>query len=430
VSTAARIWERLTRVPGRARPEVERRGRLLLGILVCIMAVGALGVAAIPFQLALAREATVRAALMVYFVLDLGTVAFLAAIYALARSGHTRSAACLLASVVIAVSVAAVIATREPIGLITAGLGPLAAGLLLSRRATLGFAALAAAAVLPLPLLVPGLSYVDVISTLIVMILLAAVAVVSAAAHERDLRQIEEQSRRIQADAAELVAAGRTEAVARLAAGIAHEFNNIMAAVMGYAEAISIRPGHGAPYARRIQEAATRAGHLTEHLLSFSRQQLLRPEPTFVNDVVRRVSGRAPRQVALDLGPEHLPAFVDPRLLERALETLVSRAARQAGHDGLVSVRTSEVEIGQGASLSRGAYRVVTVADDGPSIEREILHRIFDPYYTTGEFGTGDLELAAAYGIIKQSGGDISASPGSRGGNAFVVYLPCAPARN
>ena len=80
-------------------------------------------------------------------------------------------------------------------------------------------------------------------------------------------------------------------------------------------------------------------------------------------------------------------------------------------------------------AISPGGYRVVTVSDNGPPLDEELMPRVFDPFFTTGDFGSGEMDLAAAYGIIAQSGGSLSSRRDAAGRNIWVVYLPLAVVR-
>jgi two-component system cell cycle sensor histidine kinase/response regulator CckA len=226
----------------------------------------------------------------------------------------------------------------------------------------------------------------------------------------------------------------KMEAIARLSAGIAHEFNNIAMAIVGYSEVIASQPAKSVgQYANLIKAAGLRAGRLTEQLLSFSRQQLLNPRATDLNQLVSglehllRSMFSEKIRVAVHLDPEPKVAYVDPDLIAQVIQTLLRKAGENVSEGGDVVVGTGGVVVPPepAQSSSRpGRYCTIAFSDTGPSVDKEVLAHVFDPFFTEGEFGTGDLDLAAAYGIVAQSEGriDVRSHPGH--GNTFIVLLP------
>jgi signal transduction histidine kinase len=401
----------------------------LLSIVISLILLCSVGLVAIPFQLALAASPSDRYAIGV--VSPILTATFLVAMlvaYALGRTGRNGTAASIVVALVLATSYVGALSTGEQFFLVTLSLSVFMAGIVASWQVTLVFFILASALMASLPFLVSGFSFVGVVTYLLITLMVGTLSVVSAAIRDRDLVQIEEQSHELLAHQEKLLGARKMETIARLSAGVAHEFNNILTGVMGYAEVIKIKPAESAPeYAQLIQDMGKRASELTEHLLSFSRQQLLRATAISINSLVKTQAAIVDIPVVLDLAPEPSFTVLDPVLVGQAIETLLRRSARRTGPGGAVTVRTfSETVRENQGSLLEGEYRVITVSDDGPPLDEKIVQRVFDPFYTTGEFGTGEMDLAAAYGIITQSGGNLSSRQNPAGGNSYVVYLPAS----
>jgi signal transduction histidine kinase len=430
------LWKNLTEpTPSPPQPELRRRLRLLLSILVVLATIDLLILASQGIQLLFVTDPARRYWLAVVFPLILGIgLVFLVIAYVLGRRGHGTASGVLVVCMTATASYSLVLLTRAADTLGFTVIGVVLSSILLSRRVTLVFLFLTIAAIGVVPLLLRDISFWSVSGALVLILPIGALSLVSAVIHDRDMQQIEGQTRTIIENEERLLGARKMESIARLSAGIAHEFNNIVTAIIGYSEVISSRPSESAKqYSRLIKDAGLRASRLTEQLLSFSRQQLLRPQATDLNLLIAGLerllqsvqSDRIRLRVHLDPRPQM--AMVDPELVGRAIQTLVLRARDNIDQDGDITIRTeTSVVIPEQAeaSLQPGRYCRITVSDSGPPAGREVLARIFDPYFTLGEFGTGDLDLAAAYGIIHQSNGRIDAHSDPRGGNAFVVALP------
>jgi two-component system cell cycle sensor histidine kinase/response regulator CckA len=231
----------------------------------------------------------------------------------------------------------------------------------------------------------------------------------------------------------------KLEAVARLAGGLAHDFNNILAAIKCSCELLtdSLAPADArAVDVRAIEDASTRAAELTRHLLAFTRQQVLVPHVVDLNAVARAAEqmllGITGDAVALSLDLAETPIHVraDPAQLEQALILLVVNAREATPAGGRVTLRTGMGRLerdptGGEVPIVAGSYGRLTVEDSGRGIPRETHDRIFEPFYTTKERATGTgLGLSAVFGIVKQSGGYIFVRSLPSQGAAFTVYLP------
>ena len=242
--------------------------------------------------------------------------------------------------------------------------------------------------------------------------------------------------------------ATKMQAVGQLAGGVAHDFNNVLTAIIGYCDLMLLRHTPGdSDYddIQQIRANSNRAASLTRQLLAFSRQQTLRPEVLQLPDVVSEVSQLLKRLLGekiefkvhhdRDLGPVR----ADPQQLEQVIVNLAVNA-RDAIHSrgdgiGKLTLATRRVTAGDvrkmGSDIVPVAdYTVLVVQDTGGGVPPELLGKIFEPFFTTKEQGKGTgLGLSTVYGIVKQSGGFIFAdnilgASGAPEGARFTIYLP------
>jgi PAS domain S-box-containing protein len=235
--------------------------------------------------------------------------------------------------------------------------------------------------------------------------------------------------------------AQKMEAVGRLAAGVAHEFNNILTVIQGHAELLRderIAPRQVVESSGRISQASQRAAALTRQLLTFSRQQPVQLKPLNLSDVVRSTQ-KMLRQL---LGERYelqftcadpLPAIMaDEGNMEQILINL-SINARDAMRDGgIIRIQTDQVtltaaETARNPDARPGHFLRLRVTDHGCGISSDILRRVFDPFFTTKEIGKGTgLGLSTIHGIVRQHQGWIDATSEIGQGSTFTVYLPAA----
>jgi signal transduction histidine kinase len=217
----------------------------------------------------------------------------------------------------------------------------------------------------------------------------------------------------------------RLEAVGQLAGGIAHDFNNLLTIIIGYADALKDHVGAGTPEAAQLAElraASERAARLTQQLLAFSRRQVLLPTPLQLNEVVgdmasllRRTTG-GDIVIAIELEPALGLVYADRVQMEQVLLNLVINARDAMPNGGRLII----------ATCNHGDTRAVevSVSDTGLGMDESTRIRIFEPFFTTkGVHGTG-LGLATVYGIVKQSGGEISCESQLGHGTTFRIRLP------
>ncbi|BBC72608.1 histidine kinase [Altererythrobacter sp. B11] len=244
--------------------------------------------------------------------------------------------------------------------------------------------------------------------------------------------------------------ATKMQAVGQLAGGVAHDFNNVLTAIIGYCDLMLLRHTPGdSDYddIQQIRANSNRAASLTRQLLAFSRQQTLQPEVLQLPDVLAEVSQLLKRLLGakITLRTHHDrnlgPVRADPRQLEQVIINLAvnARDAIQAKHGehahGTLSFSTRRVEAidirRMGSEIiPAGDYTVLIAEDTGGGIAPEHLSKIFEPFFTTKEVGKGTgLGLSTVYGIVKQSGGFIFADnakfpDGAIRGARFTIYLP------
>lgn len=238
---------------------------------------------------------------------------------------------------------------------------------------------------------------------------------------------------------AQFVQSQKMQAIGQLAGGVAHDFNNLLTAISGYCDLLLLRHEQGDPDHAdllQIRQNANRAASLVQHLLAFSRKQTLTPRPVSVNQIVSDMSHLMNRLLGekVALTATHArdlpPAYVDPRQLEQVILNLVLNARDAMPEGGEVRLFTELREFEhdttiQRATVPRGRYVAVRVADSGIGITPEHLERIFEPFFSTKEEGKGTgLGLSTVYGIVKQTGGFIfcESTPGQ--GSEFTVLLP------
>lgn len=242
--------------------------------------------------------------------------------------------------------------------------------------------------------------------------------------------------------------ATKMQAVGQLAGGVAHDFNNVLTAIIGYCDLMLLRHTPGdSDYddIQQIKANSNRAASLTRQLLAFSRQQTLRPEVLQLPDVVSEVSQLLKRLMGekIEFVVRHDRSLgqvrADPQQLEQVIVNLAvnARDAIQANGDGsgkvsLITRRIMAADIRGMKSdiVPIGDYTALIVEDTGGGIPPEHLGKIFEPFFTTKEMGKGTgLGLSTVYGIVKQSGGFIFSEnvPDQAGrvlGARFVIYLP------
>lgn len=236
--------------------------------------------------------------------------------------------------------------------------------------------------------------------------------------------------------------AQRMESVGQLAGGIAHDLNNLLNVIMGYAGLLQIRlPGRTEEIGqlRKITEATERAADLTQNLLTFSRKQVMQAKTLDLNEVLnsqnKLIQGILGTTVSLQCtyAPNLPPVQIDPAMLEQIITNLAANAKDAMHEGGQLVITTRLIEL-DANSLSNhpegrvGRFVSLSVADTGIGIEPDLLSRIFEPFFTTKGGGKErGLGLAEVRSAVRQHRGWIEVSSQLRQGATFRIYLPATP---
>lgn len=252
-------------------------------------------------------------------------------------------------------------------------------------------------------------------------------------------REAEEERGRLQA---QLLQSQKMEAVGLLAGGVAHDFNNILSAILGYASIVQMkmRPDDPLrPHVEQVLAASQRAASLTQSLLAFSRKQIINPRPVDVNETLRRIEKLLRRIIGEDIEfithyrAAGLTVLADTTQLEQVIINLATNARDAMLRGGRLTVETDAVTVGEDLRKVHGegrigTYGLITVSDTGTGMDEGTRTRIFEPFFTTKETGKGTgLGLSTVYGIVKQSGGFVTCDSAPGAGSTFRVYLPLVP---
>ena len=241
----------------------------------------------------------------------------------------------------------------------------------------------------------------------------------------------------------EIRRARRMETIGRLTAGVAHDFNNYMAAIMGYGELAAARMGDAEVargHVEQICDSARRASSLTRQLLSFGRADARGPQPLDVDAVVSQVRKLLCRligeavELTLDLRAGDARVLGDPGHIEQIVMNLAVNARDAMPRGGQLRIETAEVSVGERdatdpSGLPPGQYFQLLVADTGTGMEDEVRAKIFEPFFTTKAEGEGTgLGLATVYRLVRDAKGHISARSAVGAGTTFRVHFPLTAA--
>ncbi len=229
--------------------------------------------------------------------------------------------------------------------------------------------------------------------------------------------------------------AQKLESIGRLAGGVSHDFNNLLTAILSYAELGAAQAGAGplAEHFRRIQLAGERAAGLTRQLLAFAREERVEPRIVSLNALVEEMLAFLPRligehvELRVDLAPDLWRTSIDPSQLYSVLMNLVVNARDAMPEGGSVHIRTRNVISEAEAEQPAGEWVELEVRDGGVGMDEHTRRRVFEPFFTTKGAGAGvGMGLATCYGIVQQNGGAIAISSAPGAGTTVTVRLPRA----
>jgi len=231
----------------------------------------------------------------------------------------------------------------------------------------------------------------------------------------------------------------KMEAIGTLAGGVAHDFNNILTVILGFATIMQMDIAADSPLAsplKHILSAGERAANLTRSLLAFSRKQAMELKTVDMNQVVldaQKLLSRLLREdteLRIKTAESALPIRADAGQIGQILLNLVNNAAQAMPDGGMVSISITTMELDQAFIKAHGfgkpgSYALLSVSDTGAGMNEETRLRIFEPFFTTKGIGEGTgLGLSIVYGIVKQHGGYINCYSEPGKGTTFRIYIP------
>lgn len=235
--------------------------------------------------------------------------------------------------------------------------------------------------------------------------------------------------------------AQKMEAIGTLAGGVAHDFNNILTAIIGYGNLLKMKIEEDQSlryYLDPILSSAEKAAQLTQSLLAFSRKQIIRLQPVSLNEIVDGMGKLLLRVIGEDIElqiEQHdgvLLVLADRSQIEQVILNLVTNARDAMPEGGAISIETDRIMLTKELLVKHefmrpGDYAVISVSDTGIGMDEDTRSRIFEPFFSTKTVGKGTgLGLSIVYGIVKQHNGDISVYSELGKGTSFRIYLPLA----
>ena len=238
---------------------------------------------------------------------------------------------------------------------------------------------------------------------------------------------------------AQLMQAQKMESVGRLAGGVAHDYNNMLSLIIGYAELALDKTDPDDPLQEDLHEilnAARRSADITRQLLAFARRQTIHPDVIDLNETVEAMLKMLRRLIGEDIelfwrpGTGPMSIFMDPSQLDQLLANLCVNARDAISGVGRLSIETDRVRFdarycAEHAGFIPGDFVMLAVSDNGCGMDKDTLEKIFEPFFTTKEVGRGTgLGLSTVFGIVKQNKGFIHVYSEPGKGTTFRIYLP------
>lgn len=256
----------------------------------------------------------------------------------------------------------------------------------------------------------------------------------------KKLKLAEEEKKRLQN---QLFQSQKMESVGRLAGGVAHDFNNMLGAILGYAEMAMQKLSPSEPvsdYLEQIHKAAERSADLTRQLLAFARKQKITPRVIDLNQTVSGMMRILQRLIGENINLElvsntkELMVNIDPSQIDQLLANLCVNGRDAISGSGKITIETDLCVCSSSCcSHLEGAvagteYVMLSVTDTGCGMDEATLSHLFEPFFTTKELGRGTgLGLATVYGIVQQNRGFIEVTSKTGEGSRFQIYLPHHP---
>ena len=240
---------------------------------------------------------------------------------------------------------------------------------------------------------------------------------------------------------AQLIQAQKMESIGRLAGGVAHDFNNVLSVIIGYAEMALDNVSPTNPLYHSLEEilkAGRRSADLTRQLLGFARKQIIIPRNLDLNDTVSGMLKMLHRLIGEDIDLVWIPGHdlwhvrIDPSQIDQTLANLVVNSKDAITGTGLVTIETKNIMIddaycNEHIECTAGDYVMLSVSDNGSGMSDEVVANVFEPFFTTKEVGEGTgLGLATVYGIAKQNGGFVEIQSQLGRGTTIMIFLPKA----
>ncbi|MCX5882416.1 MAG: PAS domain S-box protein, partial [Deltaproteobacteria bacterium] len=237
---------------------------------------------------------------------------------------------------------------------------------------------------------------------------------------------------------AQLLQAQKMESVGRLAGGVAHDFNNMLSAIIGHAELAIMRCTPSEPIhasLKVIEDSAHRSAELTRQLLAFARKQTVAPKVLNINDTIANMLKMLLRLIGEDIDIVWKPEAglwqvkIDPSQIDQLLANVCINARDAIAGVGKVTIETKnagfdEADCAVHHGFACGEYVMLAVSDDGCGMSKEVLDHLFEPFFTTKDMGKGTgLGLATVYGIVKQNEGFVNVYSEPDKGTTFKIYL-------